>query len=174
MAVDYPKELEITRPLFRYLEEFLVSDGDATDLEIPDTKFWIRMLLQPGEHDARYCRYVKSHLVGWNSFAFKAYASYSLTPASRQEVRTYFSQQLDKYSTEEVNEERFDLGDISFSDYSRSGNREAYPEDGFEIRCSKYQLVTWPWLELFLHMRSQLPRKKRLSLEFFNTESELT
>src|SRR5689334_5591211 len=48
MAIDYPKELEITRPLSEFVDSFLVRSGDSdgTDLRIPDDRFWIRMLLQ--------------------------------------------------------------------------------------------------------------------------------
>ena len=47
MAMDYAYELQITRPLFRFIEKHLVPDNDCTELQIPDKKFSIRMMLQP-------------------------------------------------------------------------------------------------------------------------------
>jgi hypothetical protein len=170
LAVDYPSFLDVTRPLFNRVQKYLVCVDEGTDLHIPDDKFWIHTLLSPNEHDSRYCMYVKSALSVWNPFAFYAYSCYPLQKASRLFLREYLERWHHAASNNDLMGERIESGDVVFSDYHRDDSKASYPRDGFEIRWSRYVPSTWHWIELYLRMRLDIPKKQRCSLYFFNPE----
>jgi hypothetical protein len=160
--------LKRTRPLFRFLEPYTLQNHSALDLEIPDEKFWVRITLQPEETDRRVCAYVKSHLNGWTPFAFKVYSVHELIEKDVEDMKRFILDWLQNTESRPVFGESLHIGSIELAYYKRPGGKRSYPETGFEVRCANYLPCTWPWIDLYLRMRRELPGKKRLSIRFFN------
>src|SRR5689334_20043727 len=62
VSADYQHYLEVTRPMEKFLEDYVPLDADALPLHVPQSKFWIEMLLQPEEKETKSCCYVVSSL----------------------------------------------------------------------------------------------------------------
>ena len=166
--LDDEAYLKRTRPLFQIVDSCTISNRDALNLEIPDTKYWVRISLKPDERDKRSCGYFKSHLTDWNPFAFSAYSSYELDGPDLDHVRRYLADWLLSASTRSVCGESLHVGNTKMKGYTTPATERSYPENGFEILCSDYFPCTWPWIDLYLRMRRELPPKKWLSIQFFN------
>ena len=164
--VDYEAFLKRLRPLFQ--NPYEIPDSDALDLEIPDNKYWVRISLKPEETNKRSCRYIKSHLNEWNPFAFKAYSSSELSTEDAESLKVYLMDWLLTTGKRSVCGESLCIGNTELSAYTMPGSAKFYPETGYEVRCSDYSPCTWPWIDLYLRMRRDLPVKKRLSMRFFN------
>ncbi|MDB6065422.1 MAG: hypothetical protein JWR26_1630 [Pedosphaera sp.] len=173
LPIDYPAFVEITKPLFQFVNMFIATDDTGTDLHIPDNRFYTRMLLKPEEPNLRYCSYIESDLTALEPFAFRAYSKHSMTPESRIKLRRYLEKWHEKYSQGSIYGDRLDCGAIEYSEYCRAGTPTSYMEDGFEVRWSKYMPSTWPWVELYLDMRKNMDRRQRLSIRFFNPTDDL-
>jgi hypothetical protein len=169
-AIDYPSYLKITKPLFEFVGR-LSGKLQNLRLEIPDDRFCVQVLLPEEELEMRCCRYIKCHLETTEPLSFLAYASYKLSHTSRKKIRAYIEGALQKYNTRVLYGDRLELGNICIADYYRASDKFYFVEDGLEIRCSMHRPVVWPWIEMYLDVRKNLPIKERLSLEFFNTDN---
>ena len=168
IPLDDEAFLRRTRPLFQMINSFTISNRAALDLELPDNKYCVRISLQPEETNKRSCRYFKSHLTEWNPFAFRAYSSYELRKEDLESLRIYFTDWLLAAGKRSVFGESLSVGNTELADYAMPGSAKSFPESGYEVRCSSYSPSTWPWIDLYLRMRRDLPVKKRLSMRFFN------
>lgn len=168
VALDYEAYLKRTRPLFQIVDPCLISERSALDLEIPDSKYWVCISLQPEETNKRICRYFKSHLSKWDPFAFRAYSSYDMGREDLASLREYLAEWLLTAGGRSVCGESLHVGNTELSHFAAPAGPRAYSENGFEVRCSSYAPCTWPWVDLYLRMRRELPAKKRLSVRFFN------
>jgi hypothetical protein len=166
--VDYDAFLRRTRPLFQIVDACAASKRDALNLEIPDNKYWVRVSLKPEETNKQSCVYFKSFLTDWNPFAFKACSSYALSDMDLESVREYLTNWLAAAGSRTILGERLQVGSTDLTLTRTPATVDAYPASGYEVRCSSYSPCTWPWIDLYLNMRSNLPSKKRLSIEFFN------
>jgi hypothetical protein len=166
--LDYEAFLRRTRPLFRIVDPYTIPNHDALDLEIPDEKFWVRISLQPEETNKRICRYFKSHLSDWAPFAFSAYSSYELIEKDVKDLKRFLLDWLRNTEGRPVLGELLRTGSVEVTDYIKPAGTRSYPETGLEVRCADYLPCTWPWIDLYLRMRRELPAKKRLSIRFFN------
>jgi hypothetical protein len=167
-AVDHQHFLTWTRPVFRFLRSVIGAERDALDLEIPDTKFWSRVSLKPEETNTRSCRYFKSKLTAWSPFGFKVYSSYEIDARTLDKIKLYLTMWMSTCSKQLIHGESLVLGDVDIKEYSSPRTEKNYPERGFEVNCSEYTPCTWPWIDLYLRMRRELPVRERLSIEFFN------
>ena len=170
IPLNYEAFLKRTRPLFQIVDSCTVSNHDALDLEIPDTKYWVRMSLKPEETNKQSCRYFKSHLTESSPFAFRAYSSFELSETDLESVKKYLADWLLAASKRSVCGESLHVGNTKMKGYTMPATERSYPENGFEVRCSDYSPCTWPWVDFYLRMRRELPVKKRLSIHFFNPE----
>ena len=168
IPVDYDDYLKKTRPVFKFIDPYLVPDHGALDLEIPDCKYCARISLKPREKDSRSCRYFKSQLKDWTPFGFTAYSSYELTKAELASVKKYLTDWITAASKKAVHGETLSLGNVELIDHLSLATERSYHEAGYEVRCSSYTPCTWPWIDFYLKMRRELPVKKRLSIRFFN------
>jgi hypothetical protein len=166
--LDYDAFLKRIRPLFQIVDSCAIANRDATDLEIPDTKYWVRMSLKSGEHDKQSCRYFKSHLTESSPFAFRAYSSFELGETDLENVKKYLTDWLLAAGKRSVCGETLHVGNTEVKGHTMPATGRSYPESGFEVRCSDYSPCTWPWIDFYLRMRRELPVKKRLSIHFFN------
>jgi hypothetical protein len=169
---DYDRYLEATRPLNTFVDTLIVSNADVLALEIPQAKFWVEMLLQPNEKEARYCCYVKSVLRQSLPFGFRASSTYHLSPQTRASLQCYLRDFIYRAGREPINGEILNLGETKMVPYQKATAEDSFAEFGFEILCSDYIPVTWPWIELILDMRKNLPKQHRLSIEFFNSAAD--
>lgn len=165
-ALNYDKQLEKTQFVRRLLSEVVPADRDATEIELPDHKYWAIMSLRPGESELRECCYFKNRLENYGAFGFKATAPYRLRRQTKDKLRIFLEEWIAKASNEDTNGEFLQLGEVSIASYSQLGNPKSYPQDGFYVTCASYLPSTWPWIDLYLTMRKRLPPKERLSLEF--------
>lgn len=168
VPLDYGGFLRRTRPLFQNVDHFTILNHDALDLQIPDKKFWVRMTLKPEETNRRSCMHLKSHLRELAPFAFKAYSVYGLSKGDSENLKAYLTDWLLSGNARPINGETLHVGKVEMKAYQMGGSERFYPECGYEIRCSDYIPCTWPWVDLYLRMRRDLPTKKRLSIRFFN------
>jgi hypothetical protein len=166
--IDYDAFLERTKPLFRIVDPCTLPNYDALDLQIPDRKYRVRITLKPEETNRRSCRHFKSHLIDWNPFAFRAYASYEPSNKDSEDLKLYLTDWLLTAEKRSVFGESLNVGNAELTDYAMPASARSYPEHGCEVRCSEYSPCTWPWIDLYLRMRRDLPTKKRLSIRFFN------
>jgi hypothetical protein len=164
MSLDYGKYLEDVRPIHAFCDGLVTADADALAIEIPDTKYWVEVLLQPDEKETRSCIYFKSTWNPPSPLSFRAYTQYKLSPRSRKNVHDYLTNHFETNSHRSINGEILRMKIDRISDYERF--RMGYPEYGFDCSCVGYSPVTWPWIELLLDMRRNLEKKHRLSFTF--------
>jgi len=163
---DYPLFLKLTGPMFRWLEPFLIGDCDALDLQIPDSRFWVRAILRPEETMKRYCMYMFCRAISFEALTCRAYASYVLTERSLGRVKAYLDNAL--MSRVPIHGESLRCGRLEFRRFQVPPSRESYGRDGFEVKFKSYEPVVWPWLELYLNIRRVFPAPERLSFEFLD------
>jgi hypothetical protein len=168
MAVDYPSYLEQTRPIFDLLNQMTIQRAEGLKLEIPDSRYWVEVLLQPNEGDRQWCSYIKNRLVSREPFGFRAVAPYRLSSEETREMKDFLSNSLDQLSREGAVGERLELGSTHFSDVYEPESANSYPKHGFDVSCSNYVPVTWPWIELYLEIREKFSKKRRFSIYFLN------
>lgn len=160
--------LKRTRPLFQVVDSYTISDRSVLDLEIPDNKYWVRMSLKPEETNRQSCVYFKSFLSKSSPFAFKACSSYDLGETDLESMKEYLATWLAAAATRPIFGESLRVGTTKLARTMKPATERSYPKNGFEVRCSEYSPCTWPWIELYLRMRRELPVKQRLSIDFFN------
>src|ERR1700722_3147865 len=106
IPIDYPASLEITKPLFKFITQFIATDDTGTHLELPNDRFWVRVWLGLEEPNSRFCVYFKSQLESLEPFAFRAFASNRLTSKNRDMLMHYLEEWHAKYSNVSVHGER--------------------------------------------------------------------
>jgi hypothetical protein len=166
--LDNQEFLRRVIPLLRIVDPYIPPNHSALDLEIPDEKFWVRVTLRPEETNKRSCTYIKSHLNDWNPFTFKAYSPYELTEEDMEHSRIFLLDCIRNTEKRAVFGESLHAENMEFEGYTKPAGARSYPETGFDVRCPNYSPCTWPWIDLYLRMRRDLPVKKRLSFRFFN------
>jgi len=168
---DYPKYRTITDPLYAWLTSMGVDTKCATiDFKMPFPTYGVRVLIPWKELEAeRYCCSIRTKLKSMENIAFRLTSPYALTDDDKIKLRTIVESWLQHRKNEALFGEKLNLGEVNLTEYLAEATPKSYREEGFLVQCSECQPCTWPWIELYLKMRSMKFKRQRLSIMFCNT-----
>ncbi len=170
-AHDYQKYLAVTSPVYAWLTAMRVSIKCATiAFKIPFPTYGVTVMIPWEELEGeKVCCSIRSRLISFESMAFRLTSPYKLKDADKIELKAIIERWLEHRRTEPLLGEVLDLGEVKLAEYTAEATQMSYREEGFWIQCSRCVPCTWPWIELYLKMRSMNHRRQRLSLMFFNS-----
>ena len=166
VPIDNPAFVARTRPLFETLGPSISKDTDALDLEIPNQPYWPRVCLQSEETNRDTCVYFKSRPNRSEAFRFKVWSHFQLAERKLEQLKAFISDWYSEMKKCGAQTETLNLGKLSFFPLTIDMPKHAYRKSGFEVECSSYAPSFWPWIDLYLRIRSDLPTRERISIEF--------
>lgn len=168
--VDYPNSVERIRPLSRFFSRMIGTRLGQTKGYDPSEKVWTSIWLPAGEEDKNWCMYSKS---------LRKYKGGFRVRCGRVEEWTSKWSEKDFLATKNLIEDWINVArNRGFYDellepvsrlekvISHAADTGGEPEIGWGFIVSEETKCTWAWFELYLILRRNLSRLKRVSITF--------
>jgi hypothetical protein len=161
--LDYPAFLR-RRAQLKPLDVYFCKCMSVENAELPDQRFWPRIWLSAAEEDSPRTITMRSNVISCGHIIARFHRRKACTEAVRsklmQVLGTWFTA-----ATAGINGEALQPQVVQLHPFSADTGSSAQ-KFGFDLPLAYPEAVSWPWLELYLRLRAELPDRDRFSVQF--------